>query len=156
MPAGRAGTPACSTRPTRRRSPTGSRPRGTTRRASRSTRSSRTRPTPSPTCTCTRPVPRRPRGTGRTSACRATWTATIDNSALGGVSLGDVVRYFVVAQDTVGHLTASPSAGFAGSDVNNVTTPPTTPNAYAIVPAFAGAYSVGTGQTYTSLTLAGG
>lgn len=37
--------------------------------------------------------------------------------------VGDVISYFIVAQDTGGNLTANPVAGFTGSDVNTVTTP---------------------------------
>ena len=47
---------------------------------------------------------------------------------VGGVVATDVIRYFVVAQDTLGNLAANPSGGFTGTDVNTVTTPPTTPN----------------------------
>ena len=42
------------------------------------------------------------------------------------------------------------------TDVNTVTTPPAAPNTYTIVAAFSGSYNVGTDQTYTSLTNAGG
>jgi hypothetical protein len=84
------------------------------------------------------------------------WNCTIDNSLIGGVVVADVIRYFVVAQDTLGNLASNPSAGFIGTDVNNVTTPPTTPNQYTIVGSASGSYNVGTGETYTSLTNAGG
>lgn len=84
------------------------------------------------------------------------WDCTIDNSLVGGVVATDIIRYFVVAQDTLGNLASNPSAGFMGTDVNNVTTPPTTPNQYTIVGAASGSYNVGTGETYTSLTNTGG
>lgn len=84
------------------------------------------------------------------------WNCTIDYSALGGVAISDVIRYFVVAQDTAGNLASNPSAGFSGTDVNTVTIPPTTPNQYAIVGTLSGSLNVGTGETYTSLTNAGG
>jgi hypothetical protein len=67
-----------------------------------------------------------------------------------------VIRYFVVAQDTLGNLASNPSAGFTGTDVNTVTTPPTTPNQYTIVNAVSGTLTVGTGGTYPSLTNTGG
>jgi trimeric autotransporter adhesin len=85
-----------------------------------------------------------------------TWSCTIDHSLVGGVVATDVIRYFVVAQDTAGNLGANPSGGFTGTNVNTVTTPPTAPNQYTIVAAISGSYDVGTGQTYTSLTNAGG
>jgi hypothetical protein len=85
-----------------------------------------------------------------------TWDCTIDNSLVGGVVAGDVIRYFVVAQDTVGNLASNPSAGFSGTNVNTVLTPPTTPNLYNISFSVSGTYNVGTSETYTSLTNPGG
>ena len=84
------------------------------------------------------------------------YPCTIDYSLVGGVVVTDVIDYFVVAQDTAGNLAANPSAGFTGSNVNSVTTPPTTPNTYTVVTGFPASVSVGTAQTYTSLTGAGG
>ncbi len=85
-----------------------------------------------------------------------TWDCTIDHSLIGGVLATDVVRYFVVAQDTLGNLAANPGAGFTGTDVNTVLTPPTTPNQYTIVTAYSGSLNVGTGEAFTSLTNVGG
>jgi hypothetical protein len=85
------------------------------------------------------------------------YPCTIDYSLLTPptASVGDVIQYFVVAQDTVTptpNISANPSAGFAATDVNTVTTPPTTPNSYSIVTAFPTSVNVGTGETYTSLS----
>lgn len=80
------------------------------------------------------------------------WLCTIDNSLLGGVTTADIIRYFMVAQDTAGNLGANPGGGFVGTDVNTVTTPPTTPNQYTIVQAISGSFNVGSGETYTSLS----
>lgn len=85
------------------------------------------------------------------------WDCTINNTLIGGVAVADVIRYFVVAQDTIGNLAANPSAGFTGTNVNTVTTPPTTPNSYIIVNVpLNGDYTVGvsafsriTGKTVT-------
>jgi Carboxypeptidase regulatory-like domain len=86
------------------------------------------------------------------------YNCTIDNTLVGGgsVTVGDIIQYFVVAQDTAGNLSANPSAGFVGTNVNTVTTPPTTPNTYTISATFTGSYSVGTAETITSLTNTGG
>ena len=86
------------------------------------------------------------------------YNCVIDNSLVGGgtVATGDTIQYFVVAQDTVGNLAASPSLGFSGVNVNTVTTPPTTPNSYIISIAYTGNYDVGTGGAFTSLTNPGG
>ena len=62
-----------------------------------------------------------------------TYDCTIDNGLIGGVVGPDVIRYHVVAQDTLGNLSSNPSAGFTGTNVNSVT-PPTTPNQYTIIP----------------------
>ncbi|HVE60094.1 MAG TPA: hypothetical protein VNB22_24985, partial [Pyrinomonadaceae bacterium] len=85
-----------------------------------------------------------------------TWNCLIDYALVGGAVAPDVIRYFVVAQDTLGNLAANPSAGFSGTDVNTVSTPPTTPNQYNIAAAISGTFSVGAAETYTSLTNAGG
>ena len=84
------------------------------------------------------------------------YSCTIDNTLIGAVTTGDVVAYFVVAQDTAGNVTANPSAGFAATNVNTITTPPTTPATYSIVAGFPAASNVGTGETITSLTNPGG
>lgn len=85
-----------------------------------------------------------------------TWNCTIDYTLLGGISVSDAIRYFVVAQDTNGNVTSNPAAGFVGSSVNSVTSPPTSPNQYTVVSGTSGSISVGAGQAYTSLTNAGG
>ncbi|MBK8466051.1 MAG: proprotein convertase P-domain-containing protein [Chloracidobacterium sp.] len=90
--------------------------------------------------------------------CTGTYNCVVDYTLVGGgsVASGDIIQYFVVAQDTAGNLGSNPAAGFTGTNVNAVTTPPTTPNSYNIVVPFTGSYNVGTGETYTSLTNAGG
>jgi hypothetical protein len=82
------------------------------------------------------------------------YTCTIDYSQLlGGVNIGDIIQYFVVAQDnTFGNLSANPANGFAGTNVNNITSPPTNPNQYRIAQGFSGTVNVGIGESITSLT----
>lgn len=84
------------------------------------------------------------------------FTCTIDNSLLGGVVIGDSVSYFVIAQDTPGNVGANPGAGLVATDVNTVTTPPTTPNSYTIIAPFPAVVNVGATETITSLTNPGG
>lgn len=84
------------------------------------------------------------------------YPCTINNALIGGVTTADVVDYYVVAQDTAGNVGANPSGGFSAANVNSVTTPPTTPNTYTIAGSVPAAISVGTAQTFTSLTGAGG
>jgi subtilisin-like proprotein convertase family protein len=91
------------------------------------------------------------------SATNGTWDFTIVAADMGGVAPGDTIYYYVIAQDTAGtpNIGSNP-AGVVATDVNTVTTPPAAPNSYAIGFVFNGSYNVGTGQTYTSLTNAGG
>lgn len=86
-----------------------------------------------------------------------TWDCTIDVGLLGGVVIGDSVSYFTIAQDTATpiNIGTNPGGGTA-TDVNTVTNPPGTPNSYLIVGAFPATVNVGTGETFTSLTNAGG
>jgi GEVED domain-containing protein/putative BNR repeat neuraminidase len=91
---------------------------------------------------------------------------TIDYSRLfggGGVIAGDVIQYFVIAQD----LATTPNVGW-NQGVFSATNP-TSVNLYGsgltmastltytiVTNVFSGSYNVGTAQTYTSLTGAGG
>ncbi|MBX7211996.1 MAG: hypothetical protein K1X78_27065 [Verrucomicrobiaceae bacterium] len=84
------------------------------------------------------------------------WNCTLDYALLGGVVVTDAIDYFVVAQDTAGNVACSSFAGFSGSSVNTIISPPTSPPQYSILPAINGSFNVGTGETYTSLTNAGG
>lgn len=91
------------------------------------------------------------------NAINGTWTFTIVSATMGGLAIGDVVSYYVIAQDVVTptpNLTSNPSAGLVASDVNTVTTAPTTPNTYSISNTISGTYLVGASQTLTSLTQA--
>jgi Calx-beta domain len=83
-----------------------------------------------------------------------TYTCTIFVSNLGGVVATDVIGYFVVAQDVNGNLGSNPG-GAMGTDVNNITTPPT-PNTYSIIPTIGGNKTVGSavGSDYPTLTAA--
>ena len=76
----------------------------------------------------------------------------------GGVVLGDVISYYIVAQDnyTPINVGSNPSAGASGFTANPpaCTTPPTTPYTYTIVGTICGTFNVGAGQTYTTLTAA--
>jgi len=87
-----------------------------------------------------------------------TYNCTIDYSLVGGgsVTAGDIIQYFVVAQDTVGNVAANPSSGFAATSVNNVTSPPSNPNSYPISVAYSGSYNIGPGNPIASITNPGG
>ncbi len=73
-----------------------------------------------------------------------------------GAVLGDVVSYYIVAQDNVAtpNVGASPAAGAGGFTANPpaAATPPTTPNSYNISSPLSGTYTVGVGGNYTTIT----
>jgi len=89
------------------------------------------------------------------------WIFTIDHSLLSVVVEGTQINYFVIAQDqannTIGisNMLSTPAGAFA-TDVNAITTFPTTPNKYTIGASFAGTKTVGTGGDFASLTSPGG
>jgi hypothetical protein len=76
------------------------------------------------------------------TATNSTWDFTMT----GPFAVGNVISYFIIAQDLTGNTTGNPSAGLVATDVNTVTTPPTTPNTFAIGSTFSGTYTVGAGQ----------
>lgn len=75
-----------------------------------------------------------------------------------GVVAADVVSYYIVAQDNAGtpNVSVFPAGGASGFSINPpaVSTPPTTPNAYTILTTLSGAYTVGSGGNYATLTAA--
>ncbi len=90
------------------------------------------------------------------TAKNGTWTFTITAASMGGLAVSDIVSYYIIAQDIVGtpNIGATPGAGLVASDVNTVSTHPTAPNTYTIVPVLSGTYNVGVGQTYATITAA--
>jgi hypothetical protein len=90
------------------------------------------------------------------NANNGTWTFTIVSASMGGVTQGDVISYFVIAQDVAAtpNVTSNPAAGLVASDVNTVTTPPSSPNSYPISSTLSGTYTVGVTGTYPTLTAA--
>ncbi len=85
----------------------------------------------------------------------STYTFTFGAAA---TNIGDVVSYYIVAQDIVGtpNLNANPSAGASGYTANPpaVSTPPTTPMTFTVTGILSGNFSVGVGGSYTTLTAA--
>ena len=92
--------------------------------------------------------------TGGTSQS-GTWKFTLNTAPLGGLVAGDVISYYIVAQDSsVNNNLGSGPTGVDGADVNTITTNPT-PNTFTIqTPLNPGTYTVGTGGNYTTLTAA--
>lgn len=90
--------------------------------------------------------------TGSTTS--GTWSFTISAATMGGVTVADVISYFVIAQDVVSpaNKAANPGAGLVATDVNTISVYPTSPNTYTILPVLSGTYTVGVGMTYTTIT----
>jgi hypothetical protein len=91
------------------------------------------------------------------TATNGTWTFTIVAADMGGINSPDTISYFVIAQDisTIPNIASVPAIGLVATDVNTVTTPPTTPNTYTIKNTLVGGtYTVGTTGTYSTLTAA--
>lgn len=63
-----------------------------------------------------------------------TYNFTISASAMGGLTNGDIVSYYVAAQDLSSYAVvyAKPYVGLVASSVTSISTPPTTPNTYAV------------------------
>lgn len=88
------------------------------------------------------------------TANNGVWSFTISSAAMGGLTTGDVVGYYLIAQDVAGNISSNPSAGLVATNVNAVTTPPTSPITYAIAGNLSGLYTVGATGTYSTLTAA--
>ncbi|MCW9094679.1 MAG: hypothetical protein OQJ74_02420, partial [Ignavibacteriaceae bacterium] len=70
------------------------------------------------------------------------YTFTINYSAIGGISIGDTIEYYVAAQDVNDNVATNPPGG---SGINPPgTTPPPSPNTYLVVDVpLSGIYTVG-------------
>ena len=90
------------------------------------------------------------------TATNSTWSFTIVETDMGGVALGDVVSYFIVAQDLmpVANVGTTPVTGTEAASVNTILIPPTTPKTYTITASLGGLYTVGSGGNFTTLTAA--
>lgn len=66
------------------------------------------------------------------TATDGVWRFVISAAAMGGVVAGDVISYYVVAQNAGGTVFGSPNAGLSATDVNTIVTPPTTPRTYTV------------------------
>jgi len=80
------------------------------------------------------------------------YSFTIDYSILrSSVAIGDVIQYFVIAQDNANNFSSLPTGASAGSPpVQNVTAKPTTVNTYTIAALLSGTKTIP--GDYTSLT----
>lgn len=84
------------------------------------------------------------------------WSFTILSADMGGVANGDIVEYFVVAQDSSvqQNLTSSPF-GAVGTETSILTSyPPDFTYMVSTAPAMAGNYNIGAGQTFGTINAA--
>lgn len=90
------------------------------------------------------------------TATSSTWSFTIVETDMGGVVAGDIVSYFIVAQDLmpVANVGTTPVTGTDAVSVNAVIVPPSTPKTYTISSSLGGTYTVGSGGNFTTLTAA--
>lgn len=93
--------------------------------------------------------------TGVTATSISAPTFTFDFGS--GTAGGDVVQYYVAAQDGSGNVTTEPFVGAGGFTANPpaASTPPTTPSSYSIAYTLAGTYSVGSAEPAPFNTLTG-
>lgn len=90
------------------------------------------------------------------------YSFTIDFGLLagGGVVPGDVIQYFVVAQDVAGNVTSSPVGAQASANppIQNISsyTPASATRAFGIHPSLSGVKTVGGGGDFASMTGVGG
>lgn len=88
------------------------------------------------------------------------YSFTIDYSLLNStITNADVIEYFVVAQDASNNFNSLPEgAGYSTNPpVENINAKPSTVNSFTInTSTTSGTFNVGSGETYTSLTGAGG
>lgn len=89
------------------------------------------------------------------TATNGTWSFIIIAADMGGIISGDNIQYYVIAQDVAStpNLSSNP-VGAVATDVNTVTTHPTTPNSYSIGGLLGGTYTVGVTGNYATLTAA--
>ena len=88
------------------------------------------------------------------TATSGTWSFTISSTAMGGLAVADTISYFVIAQDVApaANIGSNPSSGLVATNVNTITTYPTAPNAYVVLPTLSGIYNVGVGMAYATIT----
>jgi hypothetical protein len=97
---------------------------------------------------------------GAYTAVTGTWMSgnTYTFSIGTGSVTGDVISYYIVAQDSAGtpNIGAFPSVGASGYSTNppSAATPPTTPSTYTNLVTLSGPYTVGAGGAYPTLTAA--
>ncbi|MGB3085386.1 MAG: T9SS type A sorting domain-containing protein [Saprospiraceae bacterium] len=83
------------------------------------------------------------------------WMFTIVVADMGGVVFGDIIEYYIIAQDIISptNIASNPS-GVVAIDVNTIITHPSVPNSALVNPVLNGLYTVGVGGDFATLTAA--
>jgi len=90
-------------------------------------------------------------GTGQ----NGNWQFTMLASDMAGLAIGDVVDYYVIAQDLVAPINiVSNPCGAVATDVNTIITAPPIPRSITVKGSMSGIFTVGIGGNYTTLTAA--
>jgi hypothetical protein len=86
-------------------------------------------------------------GTGRSGS----WNFTISASTMGGLTNGDIVSYYVIAQDvsSSSNIISKPT-GVSATNVNIVSSPPSTPSSYTIGASSPSISTTGTLSAFSS------
>ncbi len=86
------------------------------------------------------------------------FTINYANVTGGAVGAGDVIQYYIVAQDNASppNVTSSPLAGASGFTANPpaASTPPTSPNSYLILASISGTKTIGAGGDFADISAA--
>ena len=83
-------------------------------------------------------------GTWQSSATASVSSPYTFTIGVTGLSIGDTVFYFIIAQDDLGQIKAVPGTGLVATDVNTISAYPTAPFSYIVtLPPLAGDYTVG-------------
>ncbi|MEO6669820.1 MAG: hypothetical protein ABIN36_10115 [Ferruginibacter sp.] len=84
------------------------------------------------------------------------WSFTIVESDMGSLAGGDIISYYIIAQDlnAVPNVVSNPATGLVATSVNTITTHPSSPNTYLMRYDLSGTYTVGIGGDFTTLTAA--
>lgn len=91
------------------------------------------------------------------NAASGLWSFTVSAATLGGLTMSDLVSYYIIAQDqatTTANVGSYPPVGLSASNVNSVTTPPSVPFSYNITGVLNGVYTVGSGGNFQTLSQA--
>lgn len=86
------------------------------------------------------------------TALNGTWSFTVSATTMGGLTTGNTVNYYVLAQDNGGSVGSNTNTGLVATNVNTVSTHPSNPSTYSV--GLSGTYTVGSGGNYTTITSA--